>query len=214
VPKHLVDRLLKIHGNCLAQQTLGLNGDTTFIALRLIPIENYQDGNEPHYRTTIAFTYPTKLDNVEPDKIKVDDDDNPASIVEHVKQMIQKLRPKCEMTDIMLELWELVPKTTPNDLENCNTFKTYNTIPRKKMQVLNPLSLNSWMKWTSSRVTLLGDAAHAMSPVLGLGANNAIRDADILSQALFKSSPENYISHIKEYENKMTILRSRATALQ
>ncbi|PKY48146.1 hypothetical protein RhiirA4_463640 [Rhizophagus irregularis] len=49
--------------------------------------------------------------------------------------------------------------------------------------------------WTSSRVVLLGDAAHAMSPILGLGANNAIQDADKLSQALLK------------YTDKLPLLR-------
>ena len=211
VPKHLVDRLMKIHNNCLCQKSLWLNGDITFIALRLIPIENYKDNDEPHYRTTISFSYPAKLGNV--DNIKVDDD-SPASIVEHTKQMIRKLRPKCELTNIMLELWELVP-ITQNDSENY-PFKSHNTIQRRKMQDLNPLSSNSWK---SSRVTLLGDAAHAMSPVLGLGANNAIQDADHLSQALLNSS-EDYISCIKKYENEMVkrrsadVLKSRTAALR
>jgi len=32
--------------------------------------------------------------------------------------MVQKMRPECEVTDIELELWNLVPKTAPNDPEN------------------------------------------------------------------------------------------------
>jgi 2-polyprenyl-6-methoxyphenol hydroxylase-like FAD-dependent oxidoreductase len=185
----------------------------------LIPIEQEQeqnDKNEPHYRTSIAFSYPTKLDddNVENDKIKVDDDD-PASVIDHVKHMIRKLRPECELTDIMLELWNLVPRTAPNPKKF--PFKTYNPVQRRQMQDINPLSVDAW---TSSRVTLLGDAAHAMSPVLGLGANNAIQDADVLSKALLNYSPENYISCIKEYENEMLkrtsgdVLRSRSITLR
>jgi hypothetical protein len=214
VPKHLMDKLLKIHDNCLCQKTLGLNGDTTFVCLRLIPLENFKDKSEPYYRTTIAITYPTKFDG-EPDSVKVDDDD-PSSAVEHAKFMIQKLRPKCEYTDIMLELWELVPKSVQNEQENY-PFKTYNTIQRRKMQDINPSSVNSWK---TSRVTLIGDAAHAMCPVLGLGANNAIQDADRLSQALLNYSPENYISCIEMYENEMLkqrsadVLKSRSFALR
>jgi hypothetical protein len=113
VPKQLMDRLLNIHDNCLCQKTLVLNGDTTFVAVRLIPIENYKDKNEPHYRTTITYTYLTKFDDG-PDRVDVDDD-NP---IEHAKYMIQKLRPKCEYTDIMLELWDLVPKRTSSEQEN------------------------------------------------------------------------------------------------
>ncbi|PKC05751.1 hypothetical protein RhiirA5_420521 [Rhizophagus irregularis] len=41
-----------------------------------------------------------------------------------------------------------------------------------------------------------------MSPILGLGANNAIQDADKLSQALLKYT-DNNISFIEEYEKEM-----------
>src|ERR1043166_5714067 len=88
------------------------------------------------------------------------------------------------------------------------------------MQDLNPLYAKLWTGWTSSRVTLLGDAAHAMSPVLGLGANNAIQDADNLSKALINSSSVDYISSIKNYENDMLkrrssdVLKSRSAALR
>jgi 2-polyprenyl-6-methoxyphenol hydroxylase-like FAD-dependent oxidoreductase len=54
-----------------------------------------------------------------------------------------------------------------------------------------------------SRVTLIGDAAHVISPLLGLGSTNVLQDAEILSKALLNYSPENYISCIKEYEDKM-----------
>ncbi|CAB4379802.1 unnamed protein product [Rhizophagus irregularis] len=73
--------------------------------------------------------------------------------------------------------------------------------------------------WTSSRVVLLGDAAHAMSPILGLGANNAIQDVDKLSQALLKCTDSN-ISFIEEYEKEMLkrtsadILKSRTATFK
>jgi 2-polyprenyl-6-methoxyphenol hydroxylase-like FAD-dependent oxidoreductase len=42
--------------------------------------------------------------------------------------------------------------------------------------------------WTPSRVTLIGDAAHAMLPTLGLGANLALRDARLLLEQLTAAS--------------------------
>ncbi|CAB4379164.1 unnamed protein product [Rhizophagus irregularis] len=190
-PKNLLDRLIKLNGN---EQ------------------ENFENKNETYYRATIAYVYPTKLDDKH-DEHKVDDED-PASIVNHVKYYIRKLRPECEMTNIVLELWDLVPKMTPDSKKY--PFKTYNPLRRRKMRDIDPLSINTW---TSNRVTLLGDAAHATSPVLGIGANNAIEDAEALSKALLNYSPENYISCIKEYENEMLkrnsadVLRSRFIAL-
>lgn len=38
--------------------------------------------------------------------------------------------------------------------------------------------------WEPSRVTLIGDAAHAMLPTLGMGANLSLRDAGLLSDRL------------------------------
>jgi 2-polyprenyl-6-methoxyphenol hydroxylase-like FAD-dependent oxidoreductase len=214
-PKNLVNRLIKFNGKGIFQQSVGLNGETTVTIYRLIPIEqeSCENKNESYYRTTIFFEYPTKLDD-ENNKIEVDDND-PTSVVDHVKYMIRKLRPECELTNVILELWDLVPKTTYDSKKY--SPKTYNPIRRRKMQDIDPLSVNTW---TSNRITLLGDAAHAMSPVLGIGANNAFQDAYVLSQALLNYSPENYISCIKEYENEMLkrsstdVLKSRLVEIK
>ncbi|RIA92898.1 hypothetical protein C1645_736001 [Glomus cerebriforme] len=217
IPKSLMDKLSKFHGNLLAVKTLGLKGDSSFLISRLIPIEQEQNESnidEPHYRATLVYAYPTELDNVESDKVKVDDND-PASVIEHVKQLIRKLRPECEMTDILVELWDLAPKTIPNDSVKF-PFKTYNPVQRRMYRDIDPTSIDSWK---SSRVTLLGDAAHAMSPLLGRGANNAIQDADVLSQALLNYT-DDYLSCIKEYENEMLkrssseVLKSRSVTLR
>ncbi|CAB4373903.1 unnamed protein product [Rhizophagus irregularis] len=211
IPKHLMDRASKIHGNVLARKTLGTKGDSTFMMTRLIPIKQEQnvEKNEPHYRATLVYSYPSELDNVdtESEKTKVDDND-PASVIEHVKRLIRTLRPDCELTDLLLELWDLAPKTIPNDPIKF-PFKNYNPVQRRMMRDIDPMSIKSW---TSSRVVLLGDAAHAMSPILGLGANNAIQDANKLSQALLKYT-DNNISFIEEYEKEM-LKRTSADVLK
>jgi 2-polyprenyl-6-methoxyphenol hydroxylase-like FAD-dependent oxidoreductase len=53
--------------------------------------------------------------------------------------------------------------------------------------------------WTPSRVTLIGDAAHAMLPTLGMGANLALRDAGALCSALCSDG----IAGIGAYEAEM-----------
>ncbi|GBC47838.2 hypothetical protein GLOIN_2v1650118 [Rhizophagus irregularis DAOM 181602=DAOM 197198] len=175
-----MDKANKIHGNVLARKTLGTKGDSTFMMIRLIPIKQEQNDekNEPHYRATLVYSYTSELDNVESEKVKVDDND-PSSVIEHVKRLIRTLRPDCELTNLLM------------------------------MRDIDPMSIKSW---SSSRVVLLGDAAHAMSPILGLGANNAIQDVDKLSQALLKYTDDN-ISFIEEYDKEM-LKRTSADVLK
>ncbi|MED7931316.1 FAD-dependent monooxygenase [Nonomuraea sp. LP-02] len=55
--------------------------------------------------------------------------------------------------------------------------------------------------WPTTRVTLLGDAVHAMSPAAGAGANLALRDAAALSAALAHGGP--LIPALRSYEQEM-----------
>ncbi|GBC27848.2 hypothetical protein GLOIN_2v1779025 [Rhizophagus irregularis DAOM 181602=DAOM 197198] len=122
-----------------------------------VPKSNYK----PHYRTSISISYPTKFDNVE--KVKVDDND-PVSVVEHVKRMILRF--------LILIIRDLASKTTPDPEKY--PFKTYNPVQRRD---INPLSVNVWKRM-----------------------KNALKDAEIPSQALINYSSENYIFCIKEYK--------------
>ncbi|WP_327146444.1 FAD-dependent oxidoreductase [Nocardia sp. NBC_01327] len=56
----------------------------------------------------------------------------------------------------------------------------------------------------AGRVTLLGDAIHAMSPAAGLGANTALRDAATLAAALGER-PADPIAAVAAYEEQMRI---------
>jgi 2-polyprenyl-6-methoxyphenol hydroxylase-like FAD-dependent oxidoreductase len=59
--------------------------------------------------------------------------------------------------------------------------------------------------WEPSRVTLVGDAAHAMLPTLGLGANLALRDAaSLLDQLSAAARGEvGLVPAIGAYEQQM-----------
>ena len=59
----------------------------------------------------------------------------------------------------------------------------------------NPLS-----NWTSDRITLLGDAAHAMYPIGSNGASQAILDASYLARSLEKKDITT--AALKSYEKK------------
>jgi 2-polyprenyl-6-methoxyphenol hydroxylase-like FAD-dependent oxidoreductase len=69
--------------------------------------------------------------------------------------------------------------------------------------------------WESSTVTLLGDSIHNMTPMAGIGANTALRDARLLKQGLgfaevCESDP---IHEIKEYEVQMRRYANEALRL-
>jgi 2-polyprenyl-6-methoxyphenol hydroxylase-like FAD-dependent oxidoreductase len=67
--------------------------------------------------------------------------------------------------------------------------------------------------WPASRVTLLGDAIHNMTPMAGIGANTALRDADQLRRALLGSGPVDLVARVGRYEQQMRGYANQALGL-
>jgi 2-polyprenyl-6-methoxyphenol hydroxylase-like FAD-dependent oxidoreductase len=65
--------------------------------------------------------------------------------------------------------------------------------------------------WSSGRVTLLGDAAHTMTPNLGQGACQAIEDAVELAECL--KAEQDIVSALKVYEKRRITRTKRITLL-
>ena len=65
-------------------------------------------------------------------------------------------------------------------------------------------------EWTNNpRVTVLGDAAHSMTPAGGIGANTAVRDSALLGQLVVDAGGCRE-GLTKEYEEKMRVYASEA----
>jgi salicylate hydroxylase len=57
--------------------------------------------------------------------------------------------------------------------------------------------------WPASHITMLGDAIHNMTPMAGIGANTALRDARLLASKLAHARPETLVTAIGQYEAAM-----------
>jgi 2-polyprenyl-6-methoxyphenol hydroxylase-like FAD-dependent oxidoreductase len=77
-------------------------------------------------------------------------------------------------------------------VERCDSG-TVAPVPLRSMPPLHP--------WPASSVTLLGDAIHNMTPMAGIGANTALRDADLLRRVLLEGSDLRIA--VRRYEDEM-----------
>lgn len=56
-------------------------------------------------------------------------------------------------------------------------------------------------RWSSDRVTLVGDAAHPMLPFAAQGANQAVEDAFVLAECLRDAEPDTVPAALRRYES-------------
>jgi 2-polyprenyl-6-methoxyphenol hydroxylase-like FAD-dependent oxidoreductase len=81
-------------------------------------------------------------------------------------------------------------------------------IELSEMDTINSINIRTSVPldpWESSRVTLLGDAVHTMTPGRGVGANTALEDAALLCKRLIevRDGMRELIEAIHSYEGDM-----------
>lgn len=101
--------------------------------------------------------------------------------------------------DLVALMLEMIPGWHPNlrrlvQLSDPTTFSAIN------IRTSEPIA-----PWTTSNVTLLGDAIHTMTPGRGAGANTALRDARLLCKQLIavRDGQLDLLPAIHGYEEKM-----------
>jgi 2-polyprenyl-6-methoxyphenol hydroxylase-like FAD-dependent oxidoreductase len=93
-----------------------------------------------------------------------------------------------QMTDWSPNLRQLVERAETSSL---SSFAVKSSVPV--------------VPWATSRVTLLGDALHNMTPFRGIGANTALRDAVLLRDALAGADmgDRDVLAALADYEREM-----------
>ncbi|KOV82149.1 NAD(P)/FAD-dependent oxidoreductase [Nocardia sp. NRRL S-836] len=93
---------------------------------------------------------------------------------------------------------DLTPKFHP-DLRELFRLADPRTVFQIKVRTSEPVQ-----PWEASNVTLIGDAVHLMTPGRGIGANTALRDAELLTRKLTEAHHgKNPVTAISEYEREM-----------
>lgn len=76
-------------------------------------------------------------------------------------------------------------------------------------------SMPTLTSWESGKVTLLGDAIHNMTPMGGMGANTALRDAETLTRCLIDAAAGrlSITESVRTYEEEMRLYANNAIKL-
>ena len=113
--------------------------------------------------------------------------------------------------------WRIESWTAKGEIaEALNEFEGWH--PQVRAMIAAAETTNRWAlydrdplpRWTVGRVTLLGDAAHAMLPYMAQGAVQSIEDAAVLAKCLERDA-QNFAAALHRYEE---IRRPRATRCQ
>ena len=100
------------------------------------------------------------------------------------------------------ELKQVVLNMTPGfhpDLRRLFALATPETVFQIRVRTSERLE-----PWQPSNVTMIGDSVHLMTPGRGIGANTALRDAELLSRKLTEAAAgKDVVRAVSEYEREM-----------
>lgn len=77
--------------------------------------------------------------------------------------------------------------------------KILNSLDNPMLIYHDDLTKVNMHKWYKNRVVLIGDAEHALSPLLGMGCSMALEDAYVLAHELKNADPNNVIEAFKKF---------------
>ncbi|CAG9990373.1 unnamed protein product [Clonostachys byssicola] len=114
-----------------------------------------------------------------------------------------------EETDLKDNVLRNISQWAPelNELVNGTDPSTIKCLPIRTMPSLAP--------WEPGNVTLIGDAIHNMTPMAGIGANTALRDAEVLTRYLIDVAAGRLrlTEAVGIYESTMRIYANEALKL-
>lgn len=79
--------------------------------------------------------------------------------------------------------------------------KTLNEAPSYYMDDMRYIRMGAWSK---NAVALLGDARHAFAPIIGMGANMALEDAEVLAEELTNVDVDEIETALRKYAKRRT----------
>jgi 6-hydroxynicotinate 3-monooxygenase len=113
------------------------------------------------------------------------------------------------MVAVRSEAW-LGPEVNPHTVDGDTLVERFSNLDPKVLPILGQLeNIIRWPlmvaypnspPWSDRAITLLGDAAHPMTPHLGQGGGMAVEDATILARCLADTKPGQYAAALRRYE--------------